>query len=109
MRVRSTEFRDQTGDPARKDPVKARIGILDQYDAAFQFRRGIPRIQRHNVGRHLLMRDEVGLDKKIILVGLGTKLEIWSEETWKSNYKAWKDQGPISVDDLPDSIKEMVL
>ncbi len=55
------------------------------------------------------LRKQVGLDKKITMVGQGSRLEIWSEEAWEARFGEWKEVGPNSLADLPDSIKDMVL
>ncbi len=56
-----------------------------------------------------LLRDVVGLDKKIMLVGMGKKFEIWSEDDWKEKFQGWMKEGPVDADQLPDAIQNMVL
>ncbi len=54
-------------------------------------------------GRVLLppaLRDYAGLDKRVMLVGQGKKLELWSEERWS----AWLDQ-----DDFDEEVPAAVL
>jgi len=58
-------------------------------------------------GRVLLpptLRDHAGLEKELMLVGLGRKLEIWSEPRWHS----WMDE--VSEDDeLPEEARSLNL
>ena len=55
-----------------------------------------------------ILRAEVGIDKKIMLVGLGKKFEIWPEDVWKENYQGWVGAGPVDTEKLPESIQELV-
>lgn len=46
-------------------------------------------------GRILLpatLREYAGLNKKLMLVGQGNKMELWSEELWYSSREEWIDQ-----------------
>lgn len=56
-----------------------------------------------------LLRDEVNLDKKIMLVGLGRKFEIWSESVWSESYKGWVNEGPLNLEELPEAAQNLVL
>lgn len=43
-------------------------------------------------GRILLpamLRDYANLSKKLVLVGQGNKIEIWSEDQWRGNMQGW--------------------
>ena len=43
-------------------------------------------------GRFLIptpLRDYAGIQKKIVLLGQGSKFELWSENTWNKNMKSW--------------------
>lgn len=47
-------------------------------------------------GRILLpamLRDFAGLEKKLVLVGQGKKLEIWSEDHWRERMSSWLSDG----------------
>ncbi len=55
-----------------------------------------------------LLRDKVNLGKKIMLVGLGKKLEIWPEDRWTDSFEQWVEEGPINADDLPDVVQNIV-
>lgn len=61
------------------------------------------------IGLPPLLRDMVGLDKKIMLVGLGKKFEIWPEESWTESFQGWMEEGPVSAEQLPESVQNMVL
>lgn len=57
-------------------------------------------------GRVLLpatLREYAGLDKKLMLVGQGKKLELWSEESWQS----WINEA--GGDELPEEVLALVL
>jgi len=46
-------------------------------------------------GRVLLppsLRDYAGLEKKLVLVGQGKKLELWSEDVWLAERDRWLDE-----------------
>jgi MraZ protein len=43
-------------------------------------------------GRFLIptpLREYAGIQKKIVLLGQGSKFELWSENTWNKNMKSW--------------------
>jgi MraZ protein len=47
-------------------------------------------------GRILLpgmLRDYATLAKKLVLVGQGNKIEIWSHDTWQASMSNWLDKG----------------
>lgn len=62
-------------------------------------------------GRMLLpqpLRDYARLDKKLVLVGQGNKLELWSEELWfVERDQALLDSGPDA--ELPDELMSLTL
>lgn len=62
-------------------------------------------------GRMLLpqpLRDYAQLDKKLVLVGQGNKLELWSEELWIAERdQALLDSGPDA--ELPDELMSLTL
>jgi MraZ protein len=56
-------------------------------------------------GRVLLpipLREYANLDKKVVLIGQGHKLELWSEEHWKERREAW-----IGDQSLADNSSEL--
>jgi len=62
-------------------------------------------------GRMLLppaLREYARLDKKLVLVGQGNKLELWSEELWLAERdQALKDSGPDT--ELPEELMSLTL
>ena len=62
-------------------------------------------------GRLLLpppLRDHAQLDKKLVLVGQGNKLELWSEALWFAERdEALRDSGPEA--ELPDELMSLTL
>lgn len=50
------------------------------------------------------LRSHANLEKKLMLVGLGKKLELWSEESWF----AWLDESS-GDDEIPPEMKELSL
>tara|TARA_R110002110_G_scaffold201232_3_gene412250 strand:+ start:381 stop:809 length:429 start_codon:yes stop_codon:yes gene_type:complete len=62
-------------------------------------------------GRILLpqpLRDYARLDKKLVLVGQGNKLELWAEELWLAECEqALLDSGPEA--ELPDELMSLTL
>jgi MraZ protein len=62
-------------------------------------------------GRLLLpapLREYAGLDKKLVLVGQGNKLEIWSEDAWLAE----RDQALLETGaeaELPDELMSLTL
>lgn len=68
-------------------------------------------IELDSNGRLLLpqsQREYAQLDKKLVLVGQGNKLEIWSETLWLAEQEqALEDSGPDAV--LPDELLSLKL
>ncbi|MEZ5573660.1 MAG: division/cell wall cluster transcriptional repressor MraZ [Halioglobus sp.] len=62
-------------------------------------------------GRFLLpqsLRDHAHLDKRVVLVGQGNKMELWSEELWLAERdQALRDSGPEA--ELPDELMALTL
>jgi MraZ protein len=54
------------------------------------------------------LREFAGLDKRVVLAGLGNKFEIWNEEAWEKNCGDW-----VAEDDdeatMPDSLESLTL
>jgi MraZ protein len=51
-------------------------------------------------GRVLLppmLRSYAELDRKLVLVGQGNKIEIWSEELWHARMDAWRAEGASAL------------
>jgi MraZ protein len=68
-------------------------------------------IELDGSGRMLLpqsLREYAQLDKKLVLVGQGNKLEIWSESLWMAERdQALADSGPEA--ELPDELMSLTL
>lgn len=64
-----------------------------------------------NNGRYLLpqsLRDYARLEKKLVLVGQGNKLELWAEELWLAECEqALLESGPEA--ELPDELMSLTL
>lgn len=61
-------------------------------------------LEPDGTGRILLpqkLREYAQLDKKIVLVGQGNKVEIWSEPLWEAQMKQWRSDE--SVAELADA------
>ena len=51
-------------------------------------------------GRLLLpamLRDYARLDKKLVLVGQGNKIEIWSADHWQQQLEYWREEGASAM------------
>lgn len=62
-------------------------------------------------GRVLLpqsLRDYASLDKKLVLVGQGKKLELWSEEIWMSERDKWLEEA-VDVTVMPEELMSISL
>ncbi|HSG87739.1 MAG TPA: division/cell wall cluster transcriptional repressor MraZ [Pseudomonadales bacterium] len=62
-------------------------------------------------GRVLLppmLRDYASLSKKLVLLGQGRKLEIWSEEIWTQRRDSWLDDG-VSMADASAELQSISL
>ncbi len=54
------------------------------------------------------LRQFVGLDKKVALVGQGNKLAVWNDEVWNETRDGWLKH-KVEVEDLPDELKNLSL
>ena len=62
-------------------------------------------------GRVLLpqsLRDYASLEKKLVLVGQGKKLELWSEEVWISERDKWLEEA-VDVTAMPEELLSISL
>jgi MraZ protein len=62
-------------------------------------------------GRVLLpqsLRDYASLEKKLVLVGQGKKLELWSEEVWLSERDKWLEEA-VNVSVIPEELLSISL
>lgn len=70
------------------------------------FLAGAAQVELDKQGRILLpaaLREFAGLDKDVVLVGVGSRIEIWSRE----NYEAESDD--VDMDDIAASMEELGL
>ncbi len=54
-------------------------------------------------GRFLIpgnLREHAGLDKEIVIIGVGTRLEIWNRDTWKK----YSSDDNISADEIAENM-----
>lgn len=54
-------------------------------------------------GRFLIpanLREHAGLDKEIVIIGVGTRLEIWNREVWKT----YSSDDNISADEIAENM-----
>lgn len=54
-----------------------------------------------------LLRERVDVDKKVMVVGQGKKLEIWSENAWQSSCDGWLDQDSGQPEGLPEALSDL--
>lgn len=50
-------------------------------------------VELDGAGRMLLpqdLRERTSIDRKVVLIGQGRKLELWDERTWDDNSKEWE-------------------
>jgi MraZ protein len=63
-------------------------------------------------GRVLLppsLREYANLEKKVVLVGQGKKLELWGEELWLSERGRWLEESSLEGQTLPDELLSLSL
>ena len=90
-------------------PLPAWEEIQAQLDALPNVNREARRIQRLLIGHATdveidgsgrvlvppLLRDYASLAKKLVVIGQGRKLEIWSEERWSERRDSWLEDGAV--------------
>ena len=86
------------------------------HDAASELRRnmvgGAGDVDMDAAGRVLLSREHrefAGLDKQVMLVGLGYKFEIWDHDSWQQRQGAWLKSKDQDFSDLPPELKSLSL
>ena len=63
-------------------------------------------------GRLLLppmLREFAELDKKLVLLGQGNKLEVWSEQVWGQRRDQWLEEGAREVLQSSDALRSIAL
>ena len=82
-------------------------------------KRAVRRMQRNMVGRVFDMemdshgrilipaklREQAGLTKQAVLVGLSSKFELWDEQRWNE----WCEKADANDDDLPPELESLLL
>jgi MraZ protein len=69
-------------------------------------------VELDSQGRILLsteLREYASLDKRVALVGEGSRFEIWNEESWLGNRDGWLAEANDLDSDLSDELGDMVL
>lgn len=56
-----------------------------------------------------LLREHAGIEKRVMLVGQGPKIEIWSETNWQARCREWLDEEPLRPDILPPELQTLSL
>jgi MraZ protein len=57
-------------------------------------------LELDSAGRLLLpamLRDYASLEKKLVLIGQGNKLEIWSADHWQNRLDQWLEEGATAL------------
>jgi MraZ protein len=54
------------------------------------------------------LREFAGLEKRVVLAGVGNKFEIWNEEAWERDCGAWLS-GQGDEGEMPDSLETLTL
>src|SRR3989338_6034626 len=99
-------------------PESQCLEILPKIEALPSFNKVARRAQRlligyatplemDNIGRILVpptLREYAGLDKQVMLIGQGKKMELWSEERWQH----WLDDAGDD-EEMPDEMKRLSL
>jgi MraZ protein len=69
-------------------------------------------LEMDNQGRILLPREHrefAGLDRQAMLIGQGTKLELWDEQRWIERRDAWLAEDDGDFKDLPQRLEDLSL
>ena len=69
-------------------------------------------VEMDKSGRVLIptkLRKHAALEKKIVMIGLGKKFELWDEQTWDDSVAAWQSEGILDSEDLPDELESLEL
>lgn len=56
-----------------------------------------------------LLREYAGIEKRVMLVGQGPKIEIWSETVWQARCREWLNEEPLRPDILPPELQSLSL
>lgn len=97
------------------EELEAKIQDLPSFDPA------VKRFQRLTIGyasdleldgsgRVLVppsLREYAQLEKKVVLVGLGKKLELWCEDAWLANREQWLEEEAVGELIMSDALKDL--
>lgn len=97
--------------------------IEQKLQALPSFNRAARRIQRLLIGHATeleldgngrvllpqLLREYAHLDKRIILVGQGKKIELWDEQQWQAGRVSWLAEEASSAGELPSELQSLSL
>lgn len=70
------------------------------------FYSGATEIEMDKQGRMLIpqnLRDFAGIDKELLVIGVGNRIEVWSEKTWE----AYSSPENLSYDDLAEQLEDL--
>lgn len=56
-----------------------------------------------------LLREYANIEKRVMLVGQGHKLEIWSETTWEERRHEWLNEETLTAENLPPELQALSL
>jgi MraZ protein len=97
--------------------------IEQKLQALPSFNRAARRIQRLLIGHATelefdnsnrlllpgLLREYAQLDKRVMLVGQGKKIELWDEQQWHAGRSQWLSEEANSANELPDELQSLSL
>ena len=68
-------------------------------------------VELDGAGRMLLpteLRDRTAIDRKVVLIGQGKKLELWDERTWEEKSKDWESSiADADPEAMPSGLAEI--
>lgn len=56
-----------------------------------------------------LLREYAHLDKRVMLVGQGRKIELWDEQHWQTHRESWLAEEANSIGELPQEMQSLAL
>lgn len=56
-----------------------------------------------------LLRDYAKLDKKVVMIGQGSKFEVWDEDFWQTRRQDWLDEEASKSTELPEELQTFYL
>lgn len=97
--------------------------IQEKIEALPSFNKAARRIQRLLIGHAtdiecdsngrflvpLPLREYATLNKKVVLLGQGNKLELWGEEHWHERRDTWLDDESVNSEEQPPELQSLSL